>query len=401
MKHIKIVTYDNFPFGGAPANFVRNFALSVSQQDNVRVEVVLPKGNYGNSNRATTFKKGVIEKLTYRHLGYSMHPVHAVGKLIDNLLSLVLPVFYLIREGIKKRSDVIIIYNTSFTTTLVFLFIRFIINTQLIIILPEFYEKPPKRFSFARIHWINFYVAIRYLVKYADKFIVLSDFMRTYLLSQHIQDENIFILPNITDPQLFEREEVSDFISGKLTIGYSGTPTRKDGIDDLLNSFAIIAEKYPQTHLLIIGDVVNGKSIIPALQNKVTKAGISERVTFTGLVSFNQVPDLLNSCQILALTRPNGVFAQAGFPTKLGEYFACKKPVLATSVGDIPLYFNNEDQLILTTPEDIADIVNGFEKLICDSALCQKIAANGYKWMEINLNYRNLSNKILEFIGIC
>jgi len=128
------------------------------------------------------------------------------------------------------------------------------------------------------------------------------------------------------DPNIFQLSDVKPFIENKITIGYAGTPTRKDGAMDLIESFSILNKKYPGTHLLIIGDVVDPKkSILPELQHRVTELGVDKNITFTGLVPFSRMPALLNSCQILALTRPHGIFAEAGFPTKLGEYFACKK----------------------------------------------------------------------------
>ena len=61
----------------------------------------------------------------------------------------------------------------------------------------------------------------------------------------------------------------------------------------------------------------------------------------------------------MTLIRPNGVFAEAVL-TKIGEYFACKKPVGVTNVGDISTYFKNEEHVIIVEPENIKSIVNGF-----------------------------------------
>jgi glycosyltransferase involved in cell wall biosynthesis len=100
----------------------------------------------------------------------------------------------------------------------------------------------------------------------------------------------------------------------------------------------------------------------------------------------------------LALTRPNGIFSEAGFPTKLGEYFACKKPVVITRVGDIPKYFKNEEHIILVEPGNIESIVNGFEVLINRPNLSDKISKESYVWMDQNLNYLNVSLTIDLFI---
>jgi glycosyltransferase involved in cell wall biosynthesis len=254
-----------------------------------------------------------------------------------------------------------------------------------------------KKFSLAQLKWLNFYFGMTYLVQYADKFIVLSDFIKNYLISKNIREENILILPNITDPEIFNVQNVKEHIKGKITIGYSGTPTRKDGVVYLIESFAVLTKKYPDTHLLIIGDVINGNSIIPGLKENAANLGIADKVTFTGLVPFKDVPRQLNSCQILALTRPSGVFAEAGFPTKLGEYFACRKPILVTSVGDINKYFVNGVHAVIVKPEDIDSIVDGFESLILNEHLRQQIAINAYNWLQENLNYRTLSAKINNF----
>jgi glycosyltransferase involved in cell wall biosynthesis len=399
MQNIKIVTYDNFPFGGAPANYMRYFALSLSLIEGNNVEVILPTGNYGIKSNLNRSKIGNVDKVLFKHLGYLNHPTDTIGKLIDNILGFILPFLYFVKQRINNKVDVIIIYNTRCTITIPFLIIKWIIGKKLVIILPEYYEKPTKKYSLARINWLNFYVGIEYFVKFADKFIVLTDYIKNHLISKQIKDENILLLPNITDPDAFNLKDVEEYRKGKITIGYSGTPTRKDGILDLIDSFALLLKKQSEIHLLIIGDAANGNSILPGLKEKILSHGISDNVTFTGIVPFSEVPRLLNSCQILALTRPAGVFAEAGFPTKLGEYFACKKPVLVTSVGDINKYFVNEVHAIIAKPDDIENIANGFEKLILKEELRKNLVIEAYKWLSENLNYRALSTKINDFIS--
>ncbi len=399
MKYIKIVTYSNFPFGGASANYLRYFAFSLALQEGNKVEVVLPTGSsYGNKSDLNTSRTGAVENISYQHLCYVKHPKNYCGKLLDNICGYLLPIAYFIKERIRNKVDVIVIYNTTFIMTLIFLLIKLIIGRKLIIILPEYYEKPTKKYSLARLKWLNFSFGMSYLVKYADKFIVLSDFLKNYLISKNISEENILVLPNITDPEIFKLQDVKEYIKGKITIGYSGTPTRKDGVIDLIESFAVLTLKYSDIHLLIIGDIQSGATIIPELRKKTDALGISDNVTFTGLVSFKEIPKLLNACQILALTRPSGVFAEAGFPTKLGEYFACMKPVLVTSVGDIKKYFVSGVHAVIVKPEDIDSIVEGFESLIVNENLRQQLAINAHQWLQENLNYRTLSIKISSFI---
>jgi glycosyltransferase involved in cell wall biosynthesis len=208
----------------------------------------------------------------------------------------------------------------------------------------------------------------------------------------------ILLIPNIIDLKEFERDSIKPYNETKITIGYAGTPTNKDGIQELFVSFSILARSNANIHLLIIGDTTTGSSVIPELLKFAKKLGIHDKTTFTGLVPFCSVPELLLSCDILALTRNNIITSIAGFPTKLGEYFACKKPVLITNVGDIGKYFINDIHVVLCEPGDIEKIAVGFDRLIRNTELSNKIALNGYQWAQENLEYRKVSKKIQNWL---
>jgi glycosyltransferase involved in cell wall biosynthesis len=391
-KEIKIITYGNFPYGGASANYIRHLSLSLAINNSV--EVIIPNGYYFGKSKNKK-RKGEIGNVKFKYLGFVNHPVNYIGKLLDNLLSYLLVLVYLFKTTNKPK--VIIVYNIIFTQVIPVLLAKvFLKSSRFIVILPEFYEKPENFLS--KLKWYNFYYGISYLVKYFSGAIVLSQYLKDIVFINSKGKVKTLVIPNLLDPSVFNLNNIKPFEKDKITIGYCGTPTRKDGAIDLIKSFSILNKKYKNTHLLVIGDITNGNTIIPKLKNLAYKMNVLDCITFTGLVDHAKVPELLNSCQILALTRPNGVFAEAGFPTKLGEYFACKKPVLVTKVGDIPRYFTNEKEVILVAPENINDIAKGFEKLILSEKLRNRIAEEAYHWMLNNLSYIKLSNKLNTFI---
>jgi len=400
MKRIKLVTYENFPFGGAPANFLRYFSLALSKMFNV--EVILPTGNVFRNAELKPKKKGEIKGVNYIHLGFTVHPQNFFGKILDVIWGFIFTPIYLFFSNLFNHFDMIVLYNSHITQIFNLLLFKKIFKKKLIIILPEFYGKPTNGLL-ALIHWNDFYYGLKFLTKHADAFIPVSNFLKHYLEIELKIKKPVYILPNLVDPDVFAVNNNNNnnnikFIPNKITIGYTGTPTKKDGVIDLIHSFSILNKIYPDTHLLIIGDTIGGESEIPKLEKLAIELGCREHITFTGLVAFEKIPVLINSCQILALTRPNGIFAEAGFPTKLGEYFACKKPVLITGVGDIPLYLKNEQHAIIVKPEDTESIVKGFQIIIENKELSNKIAENGFNWMQENLNYRNASEKLNSFI---
>ena len=398
-KHIKIITFGNFPFGGSTANLLRNFALSLSNL--YHIEVILPIGScFGNNIDANSHRVGQLNNVFYRHVCFLKHPTSFVGKLIDNICGLVLPFFYILKQSILKKMDVIILYDTSFTNLIVYNLCKVFLRKKLIVFIPDYYEKPSLSIKtlIPLLNWYNFYLGLHLLVKFADGYIVVSHFLKTYLSIQLKIDKPILILPSVINPLDFEVKDALPYKKNYITIGYTGTPTYKDGVVDLIKSFAVLCQKHPHLHLLIIGDVVGGQSVIPPLQTLAADLGVSDQVSFTGLVSFKNIPALIGSCQILALTRPAGIFAEAGFPTKLGEYFVVRKPVVITQVGDIPLYFTPDKHLIMVQPNDINSIVNGFEKLINNHEITEVVTEEAYKWASENLFYYNVSSKIDHFL---
>ena len=399
-KKIALITYYNFPFGGASANFVRNLALGLSYCEN-EIEVILPKGNYyGNKIDINKKRKSKIGQIKYRHLCYLNHPKNIFGKIIDNICGFVLPLFYLLITNWKHQNEIVIVYNISIYKILMFFIAKKILKNKLVIILPEFSEKPKHFFLKKTLKWYSVFWSLKFSAKYADGFIVLSQYLKKYLEKDLNTKKSILLLPNLIDPHRFTLENIRPYFQDKTTIGYVGTPTSKDGVLDLIKSFSILNRKYSNTHLLIIGDITNGKTIIPALKEYARKLEVLNNISFTGLMPYNNIPELLHACQILALTRPNGVFAEAGFPTKLGEYFACKKPVVITKVGDISYYFESEKHVILVEPENINSITKGFEKLISNEKLGHTISNNAYDWMEKELNYKNVACNIDHFLNL-
>ncbi len=157
-KKIVLITYGNFPYGGASANLSRLFALGLADQ-NCDINVIMPTGNYyGNNVEHENIRQGHIEGVFFKHLGFINHPKNYIGKLLDNICGLILPIFYLIEKAAKNELDVIIIYDTTFLKTMFFKITKSVLRKKLVIILPEFYEKPASKFvSLPLLKWYSFF----------------------------------------------------------------------------------------------------------------------------------------------------------------------------------------------------------------------------------------------------
>jgi glycosyltransferase involved in cell wall biosynthesis len=207
-------------------------------------------------------------------------------------------------------------------------------------------------------------------------------------------ENNIIVQPNLTDFKFWEPVKIEI----KYTLGYSGAPFLKDGLSDLFRAINILRNMNINVTLLVIGDITFGKSLVPALKLECEKLGISEKVTFTGLVESSEVKKYLSECNILTITRPSTIQTKAGFPTKLGEYFASKRPVLATNFGDMDKYFTDGLDIIFAECGNPESIALKIKWMLNNSKELELISKKGFDTANQLLEYKNSVNRIINFL---
>lgn len=143
-------------------------------------------------------------------------------------------------------------------------------------------------------------------------------------------------------------------------ISYCGHLDHVGEVDDLLRAYAGINQIQRPVHLIIIG----GGSRLAELKNVVQAANPLGLVEFIGQLSREDVIERMTSCHLLILSRKEGLFSTAGFPTKLGEYLATGKPVITTATGDIPLYLKDGESAYFIQPGDVQELSDKIEEVI-------------------------------------
>lgn len=82
-------------------------------------------------------------------------------------------------------------------------------------------------------------------------------------------------------------------------IAYCGTVSNnKDGVDELIKSFAIVHKVLPDVKLYIIGKTPD-KADASGNMNLIDYLGIKQSVVFTGIVSSEEMPQMLKMRQSL------------------------------------------------------------------------------------------------------
>lgn len=94
----------------------------------------------------------------------------------------------------------------------------------------------------------------------------------------------------------------------------------------------------------------------------------------------------------------NSVFANSGFPFKLGEYLASGNVVIATRTSDIEKYLTHKQNAYLIQPEDSEMIAEAILELAEDDKLRKKIGTNGQVSARENFDAPKVSDYLYNTI---
>jgi len=166
--------------------------------------------------------------------------------------------------------------------------------------------------------------------------------------------KNIGLVNMFVDESRFA-PQINDAILRKKIITYCGTISmEKDGVDVLLKAFSEVLKKHPDYQLRIVGRGETERIYEQTV--KISKdLGLEDKVLFTGLVPYTEMPKMLMESEILALARPDNEQAKYGFPTKLGEYLCTGNPVVVTRVGELPNYIEDRKSCIFAEAGNAGD----------------------------------------------
>lgn len=194
----------------------------------------------------------------------------------------------------------------------------------------------------------------------------------------------------LTPQRLDDLRQILD-ISG-LLIMYVGNLEPYQGIDLLLDSFALVLRESVEIDLVIIG---GESSDIQTYRNKSKSLGIAANVHWLGAKPVERLQDYLSQADILVSSRIKGV----NTPMKLYSYLGSGK---ATLVTDLPTHTQLVDQtvamLALPNPKSFAQAMRN---LISDAPLREQLGKAGKKLIEENFSHAAFTyrlNSLLDWL---
>lgn len=178
----------------------------------------------------------------------------------------------------------------------------------------------------------------------ADLIVVVSEVSKSDLIQVHgVDPSKILVNPNGVDPELYHPNISGEPIRQKFQLqekrvfGFIGTFSQWHGVTFLADAILDFFLKYPDkkdfVSFLLIGKGPEFSIVESKLKNLIQ----SGQVIFPGQIPQEEGPEYLAACDVLLsphVPNPDGT-KFFGSPTKLFEYMAMGKPIIASSLEQI------------------------------------------------------------------
>lgn len=376
------------PGGDAYTNRILAFAKGfVNNGCKVTLLIIYP----GRNNQAD--ESGVMDGFTYHFCAGIKRPSNWLLRKITGARGIANSIGILSDIQQKQGIDTAITFSQNFAQNFpVYLFTR----KYNIAFVRENNEFP--RMVLRRGHSnLSFFnkMFFKFVNRFFDGYIYISSALVEFNRPLLPKDMPILTVPIIVDSDRFQFESSEP----DQLITYCGNLFGdKDGVNILLESFAIMHLKHPEYKLMLIGNT-NNQVEMTRMKAMIEKLGISEKVKFTGFVHRDEVPALLHRAAVLVLARPDNIQAKGGFPTKLGEYLTTGRPVLITSVGDIPKYIRHGENGFLAKPGSSQDFAEKLDWILNNYGVVKNTGLEGKKLTMVDFDNVYQSKRIIEFMA--
>lgn len=226
----------------------------------------------------------------------------------------------------------------------------------------------------------------------AQRIFVVSEVERQNLLRAQVPDEKIIVNPNGVDTEAFcpgggaaVRRDLA-IADDETLSGFVGTFGPWHGVLTLAKAIASLPADSGLRFLLI-----GAGRFRDEVKQIIHTAGKDKQVIFAGHVDHKKVPALLDACDILLsphvpLEDGSDFF---GSPTKLFEYMAMGKGIVASRLGQIGNVLTHEETALLVEPANVNELraailrlANSPELRARLGAAARRVAVERHTWKQ-------------------
>jgi len=196
-------------------------------------------------------------------------------------------------------------------------------------------------------------------ISIADSVITVNQACRKLFASRSCSQEKITVVMNSPDERIFNFTPVVQLESSEkgakpFTVMYHGSLVERNGLGLAVEAFSRALPQIPTAELRVYG---SRNAFLDKVMERVRELGIEDSVHYMGSRPLEEIVKAIQHCDVGLIPNEKSIFTELNTPTRIFEYLAMGKPVIAPKAPGITDYFEDDSLVFfdLGNAEDLAD----------------------------------------------
>ncbi len=198
----------------------------------------------------------------------------------------------------------------------------------------------------------------KWSIVFADMVVTVNRTCEELFASRSGGASKISVVMNTPNEQIFryspaKLDDARVLRAGKpFVIMYHGTLVERNGLDLAVEALAKIRRSVPDAELRVYGPRT---SFLDKVLHGLPEKELEKAVRYLGPRTLEELVQAIAECNVGVIPNKRSIFTEINTPTRIFEYLALGKPVVAPSANGIEAYFD-QDSLVLFELGNIDDL---------------------------------------------
>ena len=205
----------------------------------------------------------------------------------------------------------------------------------------------------------------KWSIGFADLVLTVNLACKKIYSLRSCQPDKIKVVINSPDDEVFRFQsgDVRDAngedgdASKPFVILYHGSLVHRNGFDLAVESLEKVREVIPSVRLSVCGKQTD---FFEKVMESARQRGLDSIVDYLGVRNLKQIVEAIEDCDLGIIPNHRNIFTELNTPTRIFEYLALAKPVIAPKTKGIQDYFGDDD-LIFFELGDVDDLARKIE----------------------------------------
>ena len=239
----------------------------------------------------------------------------------------------------------------------------------------------------------------RKAIRESDKIVTISNSMRNILLTYGAQMENVEVICDGVDTEIFKRTDEGELRSkfGKDVediVIFQGVIDPQDNPQLILDAAKEVVKEYRRTMFWIIGD----GTALSTLKQRAAEESLNKYFYFSGWVKQEEVARYISVSDIGLVILPDSLSARGRVTLKEFEYWACGVPVVVPKLPALEEVVEEGKTGFFYEPGNFRSLAQKIILLIENKDLRKKMGQRGIELVKEKFEWQKLAN---DYVKIC